>query len=187
MLLAKSTPIVVISMTGGSHFARERLIAFTPWHLDAVSGSHPPHLFIGGYCCKSPKRRSRQFLAEKRNKRQSPVDRASNPIPESPTSLARCGVVPHVVIQSSHLRLGEFESHAAKGLLQHGVIPGSSQTKARESALQERMRPASCGLATMESDDGILCRTGRVVGADINLCGGSGGDGRARGRGRLRS
>jgi hypothetical protein len=31
-------------MTDGSHFARERLIAFTPWHLDAVSGSHPPHL-----------------------------------------------------------------------------------------------------------------------------------------------
>src|SRR6476620_4435417 len=28
----------------GSHFARECLIAFTPWHLDAVSGSHPPHL-----------------------------------------------------------------------------------------------------------------------------------------------
>jgi transposase InsO family protein len=34
-------------MTGGSHFARERLIAFTPWHLDAVSGSHPPHLLWG--------------------------------------------------------------------------------------------------------------------------------------------
>src|SRR6266478_2014722 len=44
MLLAKSRPIVVISMTGGSHFARECLMAFTPWHLDAVSGSHPPHL-----------------------------------------------------------------------------------------------------------------------------------------------
>src|SRR5271157_4037051 len=43
MLLAKSRPIVVISMTGGSHFARECLMAFTPWHLDAVSGSHPPH------------------------------------------------------------------------------------------------------------------------------------------------
>jgi hypothetical protein len=28
-------------------FARERLIAFTPWHLDAVSGSHPPHLLMG--------------------------------------------------------------------------------------------------------------------------------------------
>jgi hypothetical protein len=28
------------------------------------------------------------------------------------------------------------------GLLQHGVIPGSSQTKTRESALQERMGPA---------------------------------------------
>jgi hypothetical protein len=33
-------------------------------------------------------------------------------------SLARCDAVPHVVIQSSHLRLGEFESHAAKRLLQ---------------------------------------------------------------------
>ena len=33
-------------------------------------------------------------------------------------SLARCDVAPHVVIQSSHLRLGEFESHAAKRLLQ---------------------------------------------------------------------
>jgi threonine dehydrogenase-like Zn-dependent dehydrogenase len=33
------------------------------------------------------------------------------------------------------------------------------------------MRPASCGLATMESGDGILCRTGRVVEADIDLRG----------------
>src|SRR6476469_9957248 len=30
-----------------------------------------------------------------------------------------------------------------KRLLQHGLIPGSSQTRARESALQERRRPAS--------------------------------------------
>ena len=36
------------------------------------------------------------------------------------------------------------------------------------------MRPAPCGLATMESDNGILCRTGRVVEADINLRGGPG-------------
>jgi|SRR5580692_6384497 hypothetical protein len=27
--------------------ACERLTAFTPWHLDAVSGSHPPHLLSG--------------------------------------------------------------------------------------------------------------------------------------------
>src|ERR1700722_5614653 len=47
MLLAKSRPIVVIFIADGSHFARERLTAFTPWHLDAVSGSHPPHLLIG--------------------------------------------------------------------------------------------------------------------------------------------
>jgi len=33
-------------MTGGSHLARECLMAFTPWHLDAVSGSHPPHLLM---------------------------------------------------------------------------------------------------------------------------------------------
>jgi hypothetical protein len=33
--------------TDGSHFARECLMAFTPWHLDAVSGSHPPHLLMG--------------------------------------------------------------------------------------------------------------------------------------------
>src|SRR5260370_34136933 len=74
-----------------------------------------------------------------------------------------------------------------KRLLQHGVIPGSSQTKARESALQERMRPASCGLATMESDNGILCGTRRIVEADIDLHSGPGGGGRARERGRLRS
>jgi len=44
--LAKSRPIVVICIADGSHFARERLTAFTPWHLDAVSGSHPPHLLM---------------------------------------------------------------------------------------------------------------------------------------------
>src|SRR4051812_12905536 len=65
-------------------------------------------------------------------------------------------------------------------LLQHGVIPGSSQTKAKESALQERKRPASCGLATMESGNGILCRTGRIVEADIDLRGRSDGVGRAK-------
>ena len=45
----------------------------------------------------------------------------------------------------------------------------------------------SCGLTTMESDYGILCRAGRVVEADIDLRGGPGRAGRARGRGRLRS
>src|SRR5476651_2335843 len=72
-------------------------------------------------------------------------------------------------------------------LLQHGVIPGSSQTKARESALQERMGPASCGLATVESGNGVLCRIGRVVEANIDLRGGPDGVSRARGRGRFRS
>jgi len=35
---------VVIFIPDGSHFACERLTAFSPWHLDAVSGSRPPHL-----------------------------------------------------------------------------------------------------------------------------------------------
>src|ERR1700730_12562031 len=77
-----------------------------------------------------------------------------------------------------------FGSHF-KPLLQPGDIPGSSQTKARESALQERMGPASCGPATMESGNGALCWTGRVVEADIDLCRGPGRISRARGRGRF--
>ena len=38
---------MVICIADGSHFARERLMAFTLWHPDAVSGSHPPHLLLG--------------------------------------------------------------------------------------------------------------------------------------------
>jgi hypothetical protein len=34
---------------------------------------------------------------------------ASNPLPESPVSLTHGGVVPHIIIRSSRLRLGEFE------------------------------------------------------------------------------
>jgi hypothetical protein len=34
-------------------------------------------------------------------------------------SLAHDDVVPHIIIQSSRLRPGEFETHTAKGLLQH--------------------------------------------------------------------
>jgi hypothetical protein len=45
-------------------------------------------------------------------------------------SLAHDDVVPHIIIQSSHLGPEEFQAHATKGLLQHGVIPGSSQTRA---------------------------------------------------------
>ena len=39
----------------------------------------------------------------------------------------------------------------------------------------------------MESDNGILCGTRRIVEADIDLHSGPGGVGRARGRGRFRS
>src|SRR5215468_4585126 len=44
------------------------------------------------------------------------------------------------------------------------------------------MRPSPCGLATMESNNGMLRGTGRVVEADIDLCGEPDGIGRARSR-----
>src|SRR5277367_3092167 len=37
--------------------ARERLTAFTPWHLDAASGSHPPHLLLGVKRTRPPRDR----------------------------------------------------------------------------------------------------------------------------------
>ncbi len=39
-------------------------------------------------------------------------------LPESPVSLALDDVVPHIIVQSLRLRVGEFESHLAKRLLQ---------------------------------------------------------------------
>src|ERR1700704_5609606 len=62
---------------------------------------------------------SDQFSAERRNKQPAPINAASNPLAESPVSLAHGGVVPHIIIRSSRLRLGEFESPAEKRLLQH--------------------------------------------------------------------
>jgi hypothetical protein len=62
------------------------------------------------------------------------------------------------------------------------------QVRQQFSVTRERIRqiePTSFGLATTESDNGILCRTGRVVEADINLCGEPDRSDRARGLGRL--
>ena len=73
---------------------------------------------VGRFCCKSPKRRSGQFLAEERNKRESPINRAPNALPESSVSLALGDVVPHIIIQSLHLRARDFEAYLAKRLLQ---------------------------------------------------------------------
>src|SRR3979411_1864459 len=72
----------------------------------------------GRYCCKSLKRRSGQFLAKERNERQSQINTTSNPLRESPVSLARGDLSPHIIIQSPRLRGGEFESHLQKRLLQ---------------------------------------------------------------------
>src|ERR1700759_1043906 len=141
----------------------------------------------GGYCCKSP------FAAWDSN---SPSRRCDDWMTTWGTTPQRAKLVGDSGIGFEALSTGDcrlFRFSARNwplrllGLLQHGVIPGSSQTKAKESALQESERPASCGLATMESGNGVLCRTGRVVEANIDLCGRSDGVGRARGRGRFRS
>jgi hypothetical protein len=58
----------------------------------------------------------RRISHQGQNKRQLPINEASNPLSESPASLSRGKAVPHIVIRSSGLRLGEFESHAVKRL-----------------------------------------------------------------------
>jgi hypothetical protein len=56
----------------------------------------------------------RHIFRQGRDKQKFPINASSNPLPESPVSLSHGRVVPHVIIRSSHLWLGEFESHAAK-------------------------------------------------------------------------
>src|SRR5262249_21156460 len=56
------------------------------------------------------------------------------------------------------------------GLLQHVVIPGSSHAMGSGISSPGRMRLTGVGLATMESFDGELCRTGRVAETEFDLC-----------------
>src|SRR5262245_2021924 len=69
----------------------------------------------------------------------------------------------------------------------HGVIPDRATLGSGNQLFKDRQGHPPCGLATMESDNGILCWTGRVVEADIDLRGEPDRIGRARGRGRFRS
>src|ERR1700704_666772 len=78
-------------------------------------------------------RRSGQFLAKERNERQSPINTASNPLRESPVSLARGDLSPHIIIQSPRLRGGEFESHLQKRLLQQYLPEAEGWTSIESS------------------------------------------------------
>jgi hypothetical protein len=60
-------------------------------------------------------------------------------------SLSHGGVVPHVAIRLSRLWLGEFESHAAKRLLQH-YLPQADMTKLCLSMHSETMKIEISGL-----------------------------------------
>ena len=70
-------------------------------------------------------------------------------------------------------------------VFQHEVIPDLSQTVARIQLSGTAARPTHAVFRNMKSGNGILCRTGRIVEADIDLRGGSDGLGRSRGRGRF--
>jgi hypothetical protein len=47
-------------------------------------------------------------------------------------------VVPHIIIQSSRLRPGEFQTHAAKGLLQHYRQQSGHRRSKRPTVTYER-------------------------------------------------
>src|ERR1700683_2456305 len=69
----------------------------------------------------------------------------------------------------------------------HGVIPGCEPYLDSGNQLSRKStRSTSWDLATMESRNGALCRTGCIAEADGDLCGGSNGISDARGRGRFR-
>src|SRR6516225_8174321 len=142
-------------------------------NLKRRDGIHPGAWMSenGRLCCKNRKSQGHEFFAKTRNGKQSPIRIDAIALSKSPVSLTLGDEVPHIFTRKPRLRPLEFLILGAKRLLQHGVIPGSSQTKARESALQEWMRSASWDLTTTESNNGALCRTGRLVKADLDLCG----------------
>ena len=76
-------------------------------------------------------------LVEERNGKQSPIRIDAVALSKSPVNLMLDDEVPHIFTRKPRLRPVGFLIIGAKRLLQHGVIPGSSQTKARESAVQE--------------------------------------------------
>src|SRR5262249_62276258 len=83
----------------------------------------------------------------------------------------------------ARLRPLDDSAPASKRLLQHGVIPGSCHMKAHGISSPGTYETThSSGLAEMESNNGMLRGTGRVVEADIDLCGKRDGIGRARRR-----
>jgi hypothetical protein len=66
--------------------------------------------------------KARRLISRQRTKQATIADQwASNALAESSVSLALGDVVPHIIIQSLHLRVREFESHLAKRLLQQYV------------------------------------------------------------------
>jgi hypothetical protein len=113
--------------------------------------------------CKSPKSRSCKTPAKERNKRQSPLDRAAKPLPESPVSLACGDVVPHIVVQSPRPRLGEFETHPAKRLLQHYLPTRDSCTGANSiSILSPRLREQPTPLGRAGELDEVLSQAAKT-------------------------
>jgi hypothetical protein len=66
-------------------------------------------------------------------------------LPESPVSLALCDVVPQILIQSLHLRVGEIEPYLAKRLLQQ-YLPAADVIRLPYLPCRKRwrIRPSVC-------------------------------------------
>src|SRR5262249_11153930 len=119
---------------------------------------------IGRYCCKSPKLPGDNFPAIRRFNQRPPICVVSIKLRSSPVSFSSCDKVPHIFTRKSRLQPGEFSITSAKRLLQHGVIPGSCHTKAHGISSPETYEAThSSGLEAMESNNGMLRGTGRVV------------------------
>ena len=85
---------------------------------------------FGGIVLQKSKVAGSRFFAKTRNGKQSPI-RIDVALSKSPVNLTLDDEVPHIFTRKPRLRPLEFLILGAKRLLQHGVIPGSSQTKAQ--------------------------------------------------------
>ena len=115
---ARSITLIRIGPRGA---AGERSLLLRPVRCPCAwyTSRHFQVCFCSDSVAKLPKCRATNFPRKDETSDNRRSNAASNPLPESPVSLTHGGVVPHIIIRSSRLRLGEFESHAAKRLLQH--------------------------------------------------------------------
>src|SRR4030081_1144193 len=118
---------------------------------------------FGRFCCKNPKMPCYEFFAKRGNTRQSPIDVSSSAPAKSPVNSSLVDVVAHMIIRLPRLQPGKILFSGAKRLLQHGVIPESSQTWARGISSPGKygaslMRPCNDGERQWNLMSDLTCR-----------------------------